>query len=79
LILRGGGTILSDEDAIEVDLEDASITEKRRYVAHRNSNVILKPRKKLSGIHGYICQACDFDFGAIYGGAAQRYIEAHHA
>jgi hypothetical protein len=31
LILRGGGTILSDEDAAEAGLEKASITEKRRY------------------------------------------------
>lgn len=35
LILRGGGTILSDEDATEAGLQSATLTEKRRYVAHR--------------------------------------------
>ena len=78
LILRGGGVILSDEDAAEAGLEKASITEKRRYVAHRKLERNPKAAKAAKKIHGHICQACNFDFGAIYGKAAQGYIEAHH-
>jgi len=78
LILRGGGTILSDEDATEADLKDASITEKRRYVAHRKIERNPKAARAAKLIHGHICQVCNFDFGAIYGKAAQGYIEAHH-
>ena len=78
LILRGGGTILSDEDATEAGLQDATLTEKRRYVAHRKIERNPKAAKAAKQIHGFICQVCNFDFGAIYGDAAQGYIEAHH-
>jgi 5-methylcytosine-specific restriction enzyme A len=78
LILRGGGTILSDQEAADVGLENASITEKRRYVAHRKIERNPKAAKEAKRIHGHICQVCSFDFGAIYGEAAQGYIEAHH-
>ena len=78
LILRGGGEILSDEEAAEADLGNASITEKRRYVAHRKIERNPKAAKAAKKIHGYICQVCSFDFGAIYVKAAQGYIEAHH-
>ena len=78
LILRGGGTILSDEDATEAGLQSATLTEKRRYVAHRKIERNPKAANAAKRIHGYICQVCHFDFGAIYGDAAQGYIEAHH-
>ena len=28
--------------------------------------------------HGAICQACGFDFGEVYGGFAEGYIQVHH-
>lgn len=29
-------------------------------------------------IHGAICKACGFDFGAVYGGIGSGFIEVHH-
>jgi len=76
LIIRGGSAILSDDDANEADLASASITEKRRYVAHRKIERNPKAAKAAKAIH--VCQVCDFDFGVVYGNAAEGYIEAHH-
>ena len=78
LIHRGGGTILTDEEATEAGLENASITEKRRYVAHRKLERNPKAAKAAKLIHGHVCQTCTFDFGVVYGKAAEGYIEAHH-
>src|SRR5262249_61101694 len=63
LILHGGGSILSDEDAIDAGLENASITEKRLYVAHRKLERNPKAAKAAKRIHGRVCQDCSFDFG----------------
>ena len=78
LILYGGGTILSEDEAAEAGLDTASIEEKRQYVAHRKIERNRKTSKKVKRVHGYICQACSCDFGLIYGEAASGYIEAHH-
>ncbi len=78
LIVRGGGNILTDEDAAEAGIEKASITEKRRYVAHRKIERNSTAAGAAKKVHGTICQVCDFDFEAIYGKAAAGYIEAHH-
>jgi 5-methylcytosine-specific restriction protein A len=52
--------------------------ERRTYVAHRKIERNPKAAKAAKKIHGYVCQVCDFDFGAVYGESAQGYIEAHH-
>src|SRR5262249_37159168 len=78
LILHGGGSILSDEDAIDAGLENASITEKRLYVAHRKLERNPKAAKPAKRVPARVCQVCSFDFGVIYGEAAKGYIEAHH-
>ena len=78
LIVNGGGIVLSDEDAAEAGLEKATVTEKRRYVAHRKIERNPKAAKEAKKFHGLVCQACCFDFGAVYGKAAAGYIEAHH-
>ena len=67
-----------NNSAADAGLENASITEKRLYVAHRKLERNPKAAKAAKGVHGYVCQSCSFDFGAIYGEAAQGYIEAHH-
>jgi 5-methylcytosine-specific restriction protein A len=47
-------------------------------VAHRKIERNPKAAKAAKQIHGHICQVCGFNFGAVYGKAAQGYIEAHH-
>jgi len=37
-----------------------------------------KNRKRALEIHGYICAACGFDFGEVYGDRGFGYIEVHH-
>jgi 5-methylcytosine-specific restriction enzyme A len=59
LILRGGGSILSDEDAADAGLENASITEKRLYVAHRKLERNPKAAKAAKRVHGYVCQVLE--------------------
>ena len=78
LIIQGGGSILSDEDAAEAGLDKATITEKRLYIAHRKIERNPKAAKAAKKVHGFICQACGFDFESVYGEAAAGYIEAHH-
>ncbi len=37
-----------------------------------------KNRKRALEIHGYVCKACGFDFGNVYGERGLGYIEVHH-
>jgi 5-methylcytosine-specific restriction protein A len=67
LILRGGGSVLADEDAAEAGLDKATITEKRLYVAHRKIERNPKAAEAAKKVHGTVCQACDFNFETVYG------------
>lgn len=75
LTARGGVDLL---DAETNNGHDATIVERRRYRFHRrierNSRAAMAAKK----IHGCICQACGFDFEAVYGEVGKGYIEAHH-
>ncbi|MBX2861122.1 MAG: DUF3578 domain-containing protein [Vampirovibrio sp.] len=58
--------------------DEFNISEQRRYILHkkieRNPHIALRVKK----VHGYVCQACKFDFTAFYGELGKEYIEAHH-
>lgn len=76
LTARGGVDTLPD-----VSNEDAaggSITEQRRYRLHRRIERNGSVSSKVKRVRGYICEACGFDFAAIYGELGKGYIEAHH-
>jgi hypothetical protein len=60
--------------------EGASRTEggRRLYVSWRSERDPANRRKALA-LHGCVCMACRFDFGAAYGPAGAGYAEVHHA
>lgn len=57
---------------------DVTLTEARRYRYHRKIERNGRSSREAKKVHGYICQVCDFDFGAKYGKLGVKYIEAHH-
>lgn len=78
LITRGGVAPLVEPGSDDPNLQKRSLTERRRYVAHRSIERNPRAAKEAKEIHGYVCQACEFDFEATYGELGQQYIEAHH-
>jgi hypothetical protein len=64
-------------NAVDSDF-DVLLAEGQRYRIHlgRERNPALAAAAK--AVHGYICQACAFDFEAVYGARGREYIEAHH-
>ena len=50
----------------------------KKYYLHLRIERSRTLAKKAKSIHGYICQACGFDFHQVYGDVGQKYIEAHH-
>lgn len=78
LIKRGGIDELDEEEAADAGLIDASIEEKRNYVAHRKLERNPEAARKVKKALGCQCQACGLDFGKLYGDSAKDYIEAHH-
>jgi len=62
-----------EPDEVELGLEDLiNLREHKRI----ERNAALARRAKT--IHGFICQACGFDFAREYGEIGKDFIEAHH-
>jgi 5-methylcytosine-specific restriction protein A len=81
LTFRGGldadtdaGTEVSDFNVPD----NATVTEKRKYVLHKKIERNVTAAKAAKKYHGTICQACNLDFAARYGDIGQGFIEAHH-
>jgi 5-methylcytosine-specific restriction protein A len=65
----------SSEEDDEVGLNTEDLTKLREHKRiERNCKLVEKAKK----IHGYICQACGFDFEREYGEIGHEFIEAHH-
>lgn len=47
-------------------------------VTHLKYERSPKNRKIAIALHGYVCQACGFNFSTAYGKLGQDYIEVHH-
>lgn len=77
LVARGGVENLETADEGETGDADITIEERKKYARHRRIDRSTKAGK-VKEILGTICQACGFDFEAIYGEVGKGYIEAHH-
>jgi len=78
--LRARGGVLpleGGEDSGDTG-DNAKVPERRRYRMHRSIERNPSAGRQAKKIHGYICQACGFDFEAVYGELGEKYIEAHH-
>jgi len=81
-----GGDVTSDpvDDVTDVDLDGVAATEggllEQLHLRRERSRSIrdraLKAHKRKHGI--VACEACNFDFAAIYGPRGEDYIECHH-
>ena len=58
--------------------EPEMLTEKAQLRFHKRTERNQKLAKKAKEHHGYVCQACGFDFVAVYGVIGEGFIEAHH-
>ncbi|WP_413173163.1 MrcB family domain-containing protein [Anabaena azotica] len=59
-------------------VEDVWFEDLTKYKIHRRVERNQALCKKAKEIHGYICQACNFNFETRYGEIGKNYIEAHH-
>jgi superfamily II DNA or RNA helicase/predicted HNH restriction endonuclease len=72
------------ENASKLQEDDGSVLEGRylwRFHVERERNPVLR-RKKIRNVlqlgDPLACEACDFDFGKVYGDRGQGFIECHH-
>lgn len=68
-------TVNTAEEDDEKDLEYEDLTKLKEHKRIERNRKLAKKAKK---IHGYICQACGFDFEKEYGEIGKGFIEAHH-
>jgi len=66
-------TTAEEEDEKSLDYEDLTRLKEHKRI-ERNRKLSEKAKK----IHGYTCQACDFNFEEKYGEIGKGFIEAHH-
>ena len=66
-------TTSQEEDEIGLCTED--LTRMREHKRIERNRSLAKSAKN---IHGYVCQACGFDFEKKYGELGKEFIEAHH-
>lgn len=65
---------IAEEDD-EHGLSTENLTKLREHKRIERNRKLAKDAKD---IHGYVCQACGFDFENKYGGIGKKFIEAHH-
>ena len=65
----------STEEDDEVGLNTEDLTNLRE---HKRIERNRKLAEKAKNFHGYVCQACGFDFEKKYGEIGREFIEAHH-
>jgi 5-methylcytosine-specific restriction enzyme A len=65
----------SSLDMDEMDLEEEDFTKIREHKQFERNRHLAEKVKK---IHGFVCEACNFDFEKGYGTIGKYYIEAHH-
>lgn len=65
----------SSEEDDEVGLNTEDLTNLREHKRIERNRKLAEKAKK---IHGYVCQACGFDFAKKYGEIGRDFIEAHH-
>jgi hypothetical protein len=58
--------------------EHISVTEKRKYRVHKRIERNPAAGAAAKKLHGFTCQACDFDYSSFYGNLGTGFIEAHH-
>lgn len=69
----GLAQLSKEPDEVELAVEDLiSLREHKRI--ERNAALARQAKK----IHGFVCQACGFDFSKKYGEIGIEFIEAHH-
>jgi 5-methylcytosine-specific restriction enzyme A len=69
------GTIGSEDD----EQDNSVIEDYTAFRLHKRIERSPALARKVKKVHGYVCQACGFDFGTVYTGIEKRkYIEAHH-
>lgn len=69
------GTIGVEED----ELNNKFIEDYAAFRQHKRIERNARLSAEVKRVHGYICQACGFDFEKVYAGIENRkYIEAHH-
>lgn len=56
-------------------LNEEDLTKVREHKRIERNRKLAEKAKK---VHGYVCQACGFDFSKRYGEIGRTYIEAHH-
>jgi 5-methylcytosine-specific restriction enzyme A len=67
-----------DEPALQQQSVTSLIIEKAQYKIHKSYERNSRAAGEVKRFHGYTCQACDFNFVAVYGELGSNYIEAHH-
>lgn len=77
--LGGTSDLLTSTADESVDASNAEWFEGRpiavqttRYERDKNA------RQVCIAHHGYVCKACGFDFGSVYGSIGVRYVQVHH-
>lgn len=64
---------------LDQEYEEGSCFERRHLGRGRSPEARSDKIKRARALHGAIrCEACDFDFEAIYGDHGRDYIECHH-
>lgn len=76
-IARGGTDSVETATSLGSD-EVGTVEETRRYVRHARIERSSKAAARAKQVHGFTCQACGFDFEAVYGKRGYKFIEAHH-
>lgn len=79
LTARGGVEPSRSAGELDDDFSGSdSIIEIRKYRLHRRIERDSSAARKAKKVHGHVCQACGFDFQAVYGELGAAFIEAHH-
>jgi|SRR5579864_3787936 len=66
-------------EADEHDFPEGALKYRQHVTRERNRELVSRAKERAKQKHGRLyCEACDFDFEAVYGPAGHDYIQCHH-
>jgi hypothetical protein len=73
-LLKGKGLPIFAADVRESVAQEGERITRELKTIKRNARIVAEAKR----LKGYVCEACEFDFGTVYGAVGEGFIEAHH-
>jgi 5-methylcytosine-specific restriction protein A len=71
--------VVQPDTSIDVEAAEGAVLSRMHHYRERDASLARKRKEQAKDVYGRLtCEACDFDFAAVYGERGEGFIEVHH-